>query len=209
MKIPQLRKQLGSFSDDSAIEAIQSISSDVKNTIVKDLGKDSLDTFWAQVVGAETNKKHTSGDLKEGQEVDLKNAQKEVSQHIEAAYNYRSEIIHGERRIHTQDSQETQVKIQEVMIEIKKLIDSSKELQVQFKSITVEQAPQNAGKYHLNFVEWLLQNVREIRMQIEDSGAWMAAFKSKKNKRGYWNMFKKHGTSFGLSNERSVATQVG
>jgi hypothetical protein len=46
-------------------------------------------------------------------------------------------------------------------------------------------------------------------MTVEDSGAWLSAMSGKKGKKTYWSEFKKHGTSFGMSNERSVATQTG
>ena len=45
--------------------------------------------------------------------------------------------------------------------------------------------------------------------KVEDSGAWLGKVQGKGAKKGYWGMFKQHGTTFGLSGERSVATQVG
>src|SRR3989344_5698474 len=72
-----------------------------------------------------------------------------------------------------------------------------------------EQQIVNPGKYHVSFFEWVLLLVRQARMKVEDSSAWLGAFKSKKAKKQYWSMFKKHGTTFGLSNERVVSTQTG
>jgi hypothetical protein len=47
-------------------------------------------------------------------------------------------------------------------------------------------------------------------MKIEDGRAWLETFaKRKKKKLGYWKMYKKHGTTFGLSHERTIATQTG
>ncbi|HLD02068.1 MAG TPA: DUF5660 family protein, partial [Patescibacteria group bacterium] len=60
-----------------------------------------------------------------------------------------------------------------------------------------------------NFFEWMLSVIRIARMKVEDSGAWMAALSSKKKGKGYWQMFKKHGTTFGMSHERNVSTQTG
>ena len=95
------------------------------------------------------------------------------------------------------------------MIEIKKLADSSKELQMQFKEVAVEQHAVTPGKYHKSFFSWLLSIIRNARMKVEDSGAWLAAMHSKKKSREYGAMAKKHGTTFTLNNERNVATQVG
>ena len=80
---------------------------------------------------------------------------------------------------------------------------------MEFKEVTMETVPAKPGVYHVNFFEWLFSLIKGIREKIEDSCVWLRAFQSKKSKRGYWAMFKKHGTSFGLSSERVVATQTG
>jgi hypothetical protein len=55
----------------------------------------------------------------------------------------------------------------------------------------------------------MLTVIRSARQKVEDSQSWMGAVKGKGAKRDYWGMFKKHGTTFGQSGERSVATSVG
>lgn len=200
------KRIIGGYDDQ--VERAKSLPQSISDSLFDDLLKKTPDSLWKQVVGGE-NRHDASGDLKEGEEIDLKGHKKEEPQHVEPAYNYAERVLDGEKRIHAEDSREIQVKIEEIMIELKKVVESSKELQVEFRQVAVEQAPSKPGKYHLNFVEWLLENVRQIRLRIEDSGAWLAAFKSKKDKKQYWNMFKKHGTSFALTNERNVATQVG
>ena len=92
------------------------------------------------------------------------------------------------------------------------LAASSKELEIQFKDVVVEQRIVKPGKYHQSFFEWMLIIVKTARMRVEDAGTWLSVMHGKKNKRhsqNYWQMFKKHGTTFGLSNERVVATQTG
>lgn len=202
MKAQNTKGQKLGFFDD-LIEAKRNLTSGISDSLVNDLAKGSVNDILRQI-GV------SAGEMEEGKEIDLKKKeQKEKIQHVEPAYNYAERVIHGEGRIHAEDSRELQVKIEEIMIELRKIVESSKDLQVEFRQVTVEQAPKKPGKYHLNFVEWLLQNVKQIRLRIEDSSAWLAMFKSKKDKRQYWNMFKKHGTTFGLSNERNVSTQVG
>ena len=77
------------------------------------------------------------------------------------------------------------------------------------KEVAVEQHAVTPGKYHKSFFSWLLSIIRNARMKVEDSGAWLAAMHSKKKSREYGAMAKKHGTTFTLNNERNVATQVG
>jgi len=48
-----------------------------------------------------------------------------------------------------------------------------------------------------------------LREQVDDSRTWLSLHTNRKQKRGFWGMYKKHGTQFGLSNERTLATQAG
>jgi hypothetical protein len=75
--------------------------------------------------------------------------------------------------------------------------------------VALEQHVETPGKYHESFFAWLFSIIRAARMKVEDSSAWLAAMHSKKKSREYGAMAKKHGTSFSLNNERTVATQVG
>lgn len=203
------------YVDKNPIESFKDLSGSIAKTAV-DQGKKSMDDFWSQLLGSETRSyaEQNAGDLSEGQELDLKSLKKKTEEvdsmlNVMPGIDYRREIVHAESRITSENQRELDVKVQEVMIEIRKLITSSKELQAQFKEVAVEQRVVKAGKYHVNFFEWVIAVVKTARMKIEDSQNWLSTFKSKKNKKQYWNMFKKHGTTFGLSNERVVATQTG
>lgn len=181
----------------------------VENPIEKLLGVNlgSLDEHLGFTDHKEKQKTHT-GELLEGEELNLKELQKEKP-NVEAAINYAREVIHVGEKAANLENQEIDVQLREIMVEIKKLTDSSKELQVQFKEIAIEQHTKTPGKYHKSFFSWLLSVVRAARMKVENSSAWLQALHSKKKSREYGAMTKKHGTSFSLSNERNVATQVG
>jgi hypothetical protein len=167
---------------------------------------------WEEVLGLSSKEKNKyKGDLQPGEELNLKelHGSKEERSEAEAAIDYSREIIHvGERSIKRQN-QEVEMQLREVMIEIKKLADSSKELQAQFREVAVEQYVVNPGEYHKNFFSWLLSIIRAARAKIEDSNAWLSALHNKKDAKKYGAMAKKHGSSFTLNNERTVATQVG
>lgn len=204
-------------SEDS-IEALKGLPGNVRNAVVAE-GKNAVSDIWKMVLtpGSKTEKQNTQekqkgGELKPGEELDLRKKEEEKPQlaPIEPGINYAREILHGEKRIQTQNLQETKVKIQEIMIEIRKLTKSSKELSIQFKDVEkMEHVPENAGKYHANFVEWVLSMLRSAREKVDNTLSWTNALHSKRKQKQYWSLFKKHGTSFGLSSERVVSTQVG
>jgi hypothetical protein len=148
----------------------------------------------------------------EGKEVDLSlHAQEAAKKHdIDPGISYKREMLHYREMAGRREYSEIDRKVQEIVIELQRLISSSDTvIRAEFQEIAVEQTPTEVGKYHINFFEWMLTVIRNARMKVEDSGAWLTAMQSKKGKRNYWAMFKKHGTTFGMSNERSVATQTG
>lgn len=126
-----------------------------------------------------------------------------------AAIDYRSEVLHGSERISRSESRELEVKISEILFELKRLVGSSSILRAEFASISIEDKPANPGKYYTTFLEWLLLEIKKIRSKVEDAGAWLSVMKSKKAQKKYGAMAKKLGTSFTLNNERTPATQTG
>lgn len=208
--------QKKTFIDQNPIESFKGIGQAVLDSTA-DLGRDAVADLWTQLLGGEKNssKDQFAGDLSEGEEIDFKAIKKKKSTEksnfndIEPAIDYKREILQRETQAVRENTQVLKVKIEEILTELKKITATSAELAVEFKEITVEQRIEKPGDYHLNFFQWMLSVVKSARMKIEDSGAWLSVMKSKKGKRNYWAMFEKHGTTFGLSNERVVATQVG
>lgn len=182
-----------------------------------DLAKSAVNLDnWDEYLGLtdieEKQRKHyAKGDLSEGQELNLKelHGKKQEKAHIEPGIDYSREIVHVGENAATSEGRELEAQLQEIMAEIKKLADSSRELQTQFKEIAVEQHVVKPGKYHKSFFTWMLSMIQIARRKVEDSGAWLAAMHSKKKSREYGAMAKKYNTSFTLNNERIVATQVG
>lgn len=207
-------KKTKQYANENLVESLGGILSGVGSQTA-DLAKSTINLDnWDQYLGleeSEEKKKKHKGDLSEGEELNLKelHEKKQEKAHIEPGLEYVREIVHaGERQI-SRENQEIEAQLREIMAEVKKLADSSKELQSQFKEVAVEQHAVNPGKYHKSFFTWMLSMIRIARQKVEDSGAWLAAMHSKKKSREYGAMAKKHGTTFSLSNERVVATQVG
>ena len=208
------KKSVKQHSNETIGESLRGILGGVGQQTA-DLGKSviNLDN-WDEYLGLtdikEKQKKH-QGDLSEGQELNLKDLheKKKETADIEPGIDYSREIVHSGERGVNRENREIESQLRELMAEIKKLADSSKELQMQFKEVAVEQHIAKPGKYHKSFFSWMLSVIRNARMKVEDSGAWLAAMQSKKKSREYGAMSKKHGTTFSLSNERVVATQVG
>lgn len=201
------KNQTKQYVDPNPVETFKNMGGAVAQPAGQNVLKESASDFWKQIVG---ERQALSGDLQEGQDLQLPKLESRVD--VEPGIDYRREIIHGDRRLAYGESQQLQTKIQEILVELKKLVSSSQELEIKYREVVVEQRIAKPGKYHESFFTWMLNIIRAARTQIESSGIWLASMHSKKNKKQsqkYWQMFKDHGTTFGLSNERVVATQTG
>ena len=209
------------YYDSNPIEAALRDSVDgLVNTVKDDILEESISSAWKQLLG--TNKdgqeagrpteQAMSGDLTEGEELILARKQQKVAErlaNIEAGYDYKSEILHFEKKETQENQAQTSTKIQEILVEIKQLGNSIQELEVEVKDVAMDQVPAKAGKYHESFFGYLLTMLRNARLRVESSGSWLQAMAGKKAKKGYWDSAKKHGTSFTLSSDRVVSQQVG
>ena len=206
------RDKVEGFSD-----SFNSIGTDVVDSVAQ-TGKDTMNDLWMQFFGAEKTGKKQGDELQQGQEFTVSDSNQKASednekeyqkQYIEPGLNYKSEILHGEQKISKEEEQAEKYRIEELMNEIKKLVSTSAQLEVQFKQVTNSQRIVRTGKYHVGFFNFVLGLVRQAQRKVDSSRAFLATVHGKKKQRGYWNMFEQHGTSFGMSNERNVATQTG
>lgn len=203
---------------ENPIEAWRDLSGAFGQT-VKEEGKNFAADALKQIVNLEKDIEKLSGDLKAGDSLDLTQLNKmpqhepqapEIDRYVQPGIDYFRQFRSvRERPVVTEDTRQVQVRIDQILVELRNLTSSSQELAVQFEEITMEAAPAQAGTYHLNFFEWVFSVIQKARERIEESQTWLTLFKSKKGQKTYWNMFRKHGTSFGLSGERVVATQTG
>lgn len=178
---------------------------------IKDGAKDELSNDWkiamSQMLGIETSKsnKDASGDLKEGEELVFA---REKNPQVEAAYDYKGEILHFEQKGTRKENYELRVRIEEIKVELVKLAKSSEQLNKSFQNIGVESLPQAPGKYHLNFFDFIKSEIQKALMNVKEAATWMNVVTNKKDRK-YWSLAKKYGTSFSLSGERTPANQVG
>ncbi len=197
------------------------------------LGYDYKDPKTKMRMPSEQIKKDTSGDMQQGQSVDFASQstntdsisssysesmfientdyyseQRERKPEVLAGIDYRREVMYGSESLTKREAAQLQQRVQEIIDELSRLVSASVILQTQF-SVSVDQAPQSVGKYHINFFEWMLIWVKELRRKTEDAGSWLSVMQSKKSQKTYGKMAKKMGTKFTLANERTPATQTG
>lgn len=193
------------------------------------IGKGVIDSFWKDVLkgtahdipsqfyasekGSDKPQTKKHGDLISGQEFSLKKQEITVLHRQQHNETYFGDVKNLEKKAEREQDRVMEQRVEEIRSEIKKLIAATREMQIQFKDIAKEtthvSTKTKKGKYDLHFFDWVLSMLRNARMKMQEGNTWTKMFASKKRQKSYWNMFKKHGTSFGLSGERTTATQTG
>lgn len=225
-----MKSQAKTSTSHSPIETLResavAIGSGVKKSVQKDLVQDGWKDFFNQLLTSSEKAQSTAkkGEMKAGQEIFLHGKksvdtmhnkkqeatpEKKKNPNILGGIDYRSEIVHAGERMSRREQGELNQKVDQIMSELKRLIATSATLEKQFRMVTVDQKPTNVGKYHVNFMEWMLSWMKNMNKNAQDAGAYLRSLNTKKSQRKYGNMAKKHGTTFTLSNERGIATQNG
>lgn len=199
----QNQKKQTRFVNDNILESLRGVGGSVAKTSVDTAAKISSD-----VVSSLFGSLPTSGELGENQTIEFgKVAEVPRPEAVPAVQPRASDVL----RPGQVDMERMRLKqeIAAVRSELKALADSIKNLHTEVTK-TVNEVPVEPGIYHVNFFARLRSILRILREQVDDSRTWLAlSAQRKQRKLGYWGMFKKHGTSFGLSGERSIATQAG
>ncbi len=196
----QQKKKSISYTNDNILEQLRSVSSDVPASTIDAATKIGTDVLTSIFGGAPQ-----MGELRPNEAISLGEPQHvEVEPVVQAP---RVEVHQAAPNVSELDMQ-TKQQIEAIRVELKAIAQSLKGLHQEVLT-AVETAPVDPGIYHLNFFEQLRSFLKLLRVQLEDSRSWLHASNSRKKKLGYWGMYKKHGTTFGLSNERSLATSAG
>jgi hypothetical protein len=190
-------KRPAAFTNDSILEALRGISGGVGKTVAKDVaGKVATDAL-ASLFGSPLKQ----GEMHQNESIDFPVERQPRPQ------MRRPEVQPAQKVIFHEDAQIKQ-QLEAVRGELQALVKSVHMLNTEIHKAVVE-TPVDPGVYHVNFYEKLRAVLQMLREQIDDSRSWLTMHTARKKKMGYWGMFKKHGTSFGLSNERSLATSAG
>lgn len=194
------KKKQNHYKNDNVLEALGSVPSSVGKSTVSEFSKIGGDIVSALIGGIPA-----SGELRPNQTIEL--GDKQPEKHV-AVQPVRVEAHPQPKPNMDAIESETKRQLDAIRAELKALIVSLKNLHNEVAT-AVNQEVVHPGVYHLNFYEQLRTFIKVLREQVEDSRTWLASFSTRKKKMGYWGMYKKHGTTFGLSNERSLATSAG
>lgn len=190
-------KKQPAYTNTGILESLRDVGAgvgkSVANDVVGKVASDALSSLFGSPLG---------GDIKRAQPMVESYPDRQPFRAIKRPEVYKPIAIVHREEVGIKE------KLESVRMELKNLAASIKKFNSQVER-AIDDIPERPGIYHLNFLERLRGVIMAIRENIEDSNSWLSLWTTRKQKRKYWGMYKKHGTSFGLSSERNVSTQAG
>lgn len=208
MSMADVKKKKQFIPADNPVEQLKDVGRDIAELPVA-----IFDTALEQI-GLKPQKKPLSGEFNlsantqtNTQETEKKDAQLDrKAQTLRAVQNQGKELNLAKQKAVQEQIQKL---LMELRQEVMKLEQKTADLSGDVKKITVETAPAKGGVYHLNFLDMVLFMLRDLQKRVGESRQWLALSAQKKQQKGYWQMFKKHGNNFAMSDERAVASANG
>ncbi|MFQ5452537.1 MAG: DUF5660 family protein, partial [Candidatus Paceibacterota bacterium] len=103
-----------------------------------------------------------------------------------------------------------QAQINQVVKEIKSKGEAVSAEVENVEKQALQSLPERPGKYHVNYLEFVLLFLQGIRTKVGEAKTWLQAMQSKKKKRGsaFVRRSKKLGTQYSMSQELQSARNV-
>jgi hypothetical protein len=152
-----------------------------------------------------------SGELKAGGSIQMSevlNGKEEENQKLRNQISFERNLSNDEKRIAQDKGQELRLELNALMQEVQKVAASTQNL-AQETEIAVMSAPVEPGVYHITFFESVLEFLQSFRKKIDFAATWLQSSNKRAEKKNYWSMYKKKGSSFLLSPDHYLQRSAG
>jgi len=176
-----------------------------------DLIKDTSEDFFRELMGMSTPKVKRSGEIAAGQSVqmsDLMSGKEEENKHLRAQISLERQLSADERRVTQDKTNELKVQLQALMQEVQKVSASTQNL-AEATQVSMMTAPIEPGIYHITFFQNILEFLQSFRKKIDMAAIWLQGSNKRAEKKNYWSMYKKKGSSFLLSPDHYLQRSAG
>jgi hypothetical protein len=176
-----------------------------------DLLKSTSEDFFKELVGVKTAPQTKSGEIKAGESVEMNDVisgKEKENKRLRAQISLERNLASEESRLSQEKMNELRVQLQSITFEIGKLAASTGNLATQAEIAMIE-VPVNPGVYHIIFFEKVLEFLQSFRKKIDQAVTWLESTNKRAQKKNYWSMYKKKGSSFLLSPDHYLQRSAG
>lgn len=194
----------------NVLEALKDIGSGTAKSLKNDLMEGTSRDVMDQIFGLREPQKYqaeiTPGESLEFDEVF--SGKFEENKKLKNQLILERKLREEERVLIQRKSNELKLQLHAIIQETIALAQSTQDLSQEIE-IAAIQAPTNPGVYHLIFFERLLEFIASFRKKIEHAGHWLHAVNKRAEKKNYWAMYKKKGSSFLLAPDHYLQRSAG
>lgn len=204
------KKQQPVRTKQNILETIKDIGSDAGSQ-AGDLFKTTSEDFFKELMGLPRGSQKRSGELTAGESIQMSevlSGKEEENKKLRLQISLERQLSNDEKRVSQENINSLRVELQAIMHEVQKVAVSTGNLAKEAE-IAAVQAPANPGVYHIVFFEKLLGFLQSFRKQIDEASVWLQTSNSRAEKKNYWSMYKKKGSSFLLSPDHYLQRSAG
>lgn len=205
-----IKKSKPSVVKRNVIESLKDFGGDFTDQGSDFLKNTSADVL-KQLLGIAVPDIKRSGEMKPGESLQMSevlSGKDEENKKLRSQISLERNLSNEERRLSTDKMQELRAQLQAITIEIGNLAASTGNLATQTEIAMVE-VPVSPGVYHVIFFEKVLEFLRSFREKIDEASVWLGSANKRAEKKNYWSMYKKKGSSFLLSPDHYLSRSAG
>lgn len=195
----------------NVLESLKDLGSSASDSIKTDLFKKTSEDFFKELLGLPKAPPRRSGDISMGESLsmaDILSGKEEENNKLRAQIGLERRLSGEQARLAEQKSNELRVQLQAITQEIGKVAQSTQNL-AEATQVAMVQAPANPGVYHVLFFEKVLNFLQSFRKKINEASVWLQSSNKRAEKKNYWSMYKKKGSSFLLSPDHYLQRSAG
>lgn len=195
----------------NVLESLKELGSGMGDTLKNDVFKRTSEDFLKELLGITRAESKKSGELVQGQSLQMSEAMAgkvEENKKLRAQISLERTMSADAQRLSQEKSNDLKVQLQALTNEVQKVAVSTGVLAEQVQ-VAMIQAPANPGIYHIIFFEKVLNFLQSFRKKINEASVWLSSSNKRAEKKNYWNMYKKKGSSFLLSPDHYLQRSAG
>lgn len=176
-----------------------------------DFLKGASEDFFRELMGFSAPKIKRSGEIAVGESLQMNevmSGKEEENKHLRAQISLERQLSSDENRVSQEKRNELRVELQALMQEVQKVAASTEKL-AETTQVAMMTAPIEPGIYHITFFQGVLEFLQSFRKGIDYTVAWLQSSNKRAEKKNYWNMYKKKGSSFLLSPDHYLQRSAG
>ncbi len=187
----------------NVLESLKDIGSGVTSSLNTDLLGGISKDLLEQILNRRSPNKKVSGDIHVGESLeftDLLSGKHEENLKLKNQIAFERRLMVEEKEVSQKRTNELKVQLQALMQEVQYLAKTTQSLGEEVE-VAAMQAPAQPGVYHLIFFEKIIEFIRNFRKNIDSASTWLQSSNKRAEKKNFWVMYKKKGSSFLLSGE--------